>query len=147
MRYRALAAAGLLALGACGTGGAGGDVPGDTGDARPFAEISASETVQFVGTEPFWGGKVTGEILSYSTPSDPDGTTITVTRFAGRGGISWTGTFEGQRFALAVTPAECSDGMSDRTFPFVATLAVQGEQRSGCAWTEKQPFSESEPAP
>ena len=47
------------------------------------------------------------------------------------------------RFALAVTPGDCSDGMSDRTYPFVATLQVAGEQRNGCAWTERRPFTGS----
>ena len=35
----------------------------------------------------------------------------------------------------------CSDGMSDRSYPFTVTLMVMGEQREGCAWTDKQPFS------
>lgn len=106
-----------------------------------FAQIADDETVRFTGTEPFWGGQVTGPELTYSTPEVPDGTKIPVTRFAGNGGVSWSGTYSGARFALAVTPGECSDGMSDRTYPFVATLEVGGEQRSGCAWTEWRPFS------
>ena len=44
-------------------------------------------------------------------------------------------------FVLAVTPGKCSDGMSDRSYPFTVTLMVMGEQREGCAWTDKQPFS------
>ena len=35
----------------------------------------------------------------------------------------------------------CSDGMSDRTYPFAVTLQVRGEKREGCAWTDKQAFS------
>lgn len=120
------------------------DVTEDRDDARPFALIGEDETVRFTGTEPFWNGQVMGTALTYTTPEKMDGTDIAVTRFAGRGGVSWSGMYDGARFALAVTPGECSDGMSDRTYPFVATLEVAGEQRSGCAWTDRQPFDGSE---
>ena len=137
-----LSAALLLAsLAACQASTSNEDVPGDADDTAPFDLIGANETVRFTGTEPFWGGQVQGTALTYSTPENIDGSDIKVTRFAGRGGVSWSGTHAGARFALAVTPGQCSDGMSDRTYPFVATLEVQGEQRNGCAWTERQSFT------
>ncbi len=114
---------------------------GDAEYQAPFATIGEDETVRFTGTEPFWGGQVVGTALTYSTPENVDGTDIPVTRFAGRGGVSWTGVYEGARFVLAATPGKCSDGMSDRTYPYVVTLEVTGEQRSGCAWTDTQPFA------
>lgn len=132
---------GLLMLAACSGNSVSGNLPGDSDDSMPFAEIGAEEVVRFTGTEPFWGGQVSGSELTFSTPEIPDGTPISVERFAGRGGLSWTGTYEGKRFALAITPGECSDGMSDRTYPLVATLEVNGGQQSGCAWTDRQPFS------
>ena len=116
-------------------------VPGDTGDMNPYDGIRADETVQFTGTEPFWGGKVSGASLTYSTPETPDGTAIPVERFAGRGGVSWSGTWQGKPFHLAVSEGKCSDGMSDRTYPFTATLEVVGEQRQGCAWSARRGFS------
>lgn len=115
-------------------------VPGDTEQTRPYDGIGADETVRFTGTEPFWGGDVRGETLTYKTPDDPDGDAIAVARFAGRGGVSWSGAWQGRPFRLAVAEGQCSDGMSDRTYPFAATLAVAGEQRTGCAWTAKRPF-------
>ena len=118
-----------------------GSPPGDTSDMQPYDGIRADENVQFTGTEPFWGGSVSGQELTYSTPENPDGAPITVTRFAGRGGASWSGTFEGQPFRLAVTEGKCSDGMSDRSYPFTATLEVLGEQRQGCAWTMRRSFT------
>ncbi|MCT2559837.1 hypothetical protein N0B51_12705 [Tsuneonella sp. YG55] len=139
-RFASIAAA-LAALAISGCSSPTEGIPGDAADDAPFAAIGANETVRFTGTEPFWGGQVVGTALTYSTPEDPDGTDIVVTRFAGRGGLSWSGTYDGARFVLAVTPGECSDGMSDRTYPFVATLEVKGEQRSGCAWTETRSFT------
>ncbi len=130
-----------LALAGCRNEAAPEGMPGDAGDDTPFAAIAIDETVNFTGTEPFWGGRIVGTALTYSTPEMPDGTDIPVTRFAGRGGVSWSGMHDGARFALAVTPSQCSDGMSDRTYPFAATLEVKGEQRSGCAWTDRRSFT------
>jgi len=31
--------------------------------------------------------------------------------------------------------------MSDRTYPFTATLKIGDDTRNGCAWTEREPFS------
>ena len=136
--------AALLLLAACQSGDAspatGSGAPGDTGDNTPFSEISADAVLRFVGTEPFWGGSVVGETLLWSTPENSadnaDGEQIAVTRFAGRGGLNFSGTLGGQPFDMAVTPGECSDGMSDRTFPFNATVRIGAQQLNGCAWRE-----------
>ena len=121
--------------------GATASAPVNESEAEVFSRIAPDEIVRFTGTEPFWGGQVAFTTLTYSTPEDPDGTAIEVQRMAGRGGVSWSGQYEGAPFTLAVTPGKCSDGMSDRTYPYVATLQVQGEQRNGCAWTERDPFT------
>lgn len=136
-----LAAALALPLAACQPGpeGPNGTTRDTAGEA--FSAIGPEETVQFTGTEPFWGGKVAGSTLTYSTPENVDGMTITVERFAGNNGLGYSGTLEGQSFDMAITPGECSDGMSDRTYPFTVTLKIGEDQRSGCAWTEKTPFT------
>ena len=108
---------------------------------KAYSGIGENETVRFTGTEPFWGGEVSGETLTYTTPENIDGTQIAVERFAGRNGLSFSGTLDGADFVMAVTPGECSDGMSDRTYPFTVTLEVRGEQRQGCAWTDAQSFT------
>ena len=41
---------------------------------------------------------------------------------------------------MTVTPLSCSDGMSDRTYPFTVTLEIGEETRNGCGWTDRQPF-------
>ena len=162
IRPRALIAASLLslALAACDGGASApsgaigeptgesiaaaptpGAAPGDAGDSAAYSGIGAAETIHFTGTEPFWGGESAGGTLTYSTPENIDGTTIAVERFAGRGGLSLAGQLDGAPFDMAITPGDCSDGMSDRTYPFTATLQVRGEQRNGCAWTDAQSFT------
>lgn len=115
------------------------------GDAERTTEaynaIGVEETIRFTGTEPFWGGEVSGERLLYSTPENPDGTAIAVTRFAGNSGLGFSGMLTGARFDMTVTEGECSDGMSDRAYPLTVTLLVGEEQRSGCAWTDARPFT------
>jgi uncharacterized membrane protein len=108
---------------------------------RPYSGIAESETLHLTGTEPFWGGTATAAKVHYTTPETPDGIDISVERFAGRGGLSFNGELESKPFVLMVTPGKCSDGMSDRTYPFTLTLAVRGEQRRGCAWSDAQPFT------
>jgi uncharacterized membrane protein len=136
-----ISGAALLVLSACGTG----EVPqatgaqsalGDTEDTTPFSGIAEDAVLRFTGTEPFWGGVVADGRLTWTTPENIDGVTIAVTRFAGRAGLSFSGTLEGQGFDLAVTPGECSDGMSDRTYPFTATVKLGTQQLNGCAWRE-----------
>jgi uncharacterized membrane protein len=135
-RFCALLATLLLA--ACNADTEG--LPGGE-DRQPYAGIGAQERLRFTGTEPFWGGEVTGATLTYTTPEDQAGSAVSVERFAGRGGVSWSGTLDGAPFVLAAAEAPCSDGMSDRTYPFTMTLQVRGETRSGCGWTEARPFS------
>ena len=143
IRHAAPAAFACL-LAACHPGGGqagNAHVPGDTSSNEPFQEIALTEELRFTGTEPFWGGTVKGTVLTYSTPETPDGETLTVQRFAGRGGLSFSGHFHGAAFDMIVTQSKCSDGMSDRTYPFVVTLKVGEETRNGCAWSEQHPFT------
>ncbi len=136
MRKQALVAICVFLLAACGQGEGAGNVPGDASDTEAYSGIGEHDVVRFTGTEPFWGGQVAGTSLTYTTPENIDGETITVTRFAGRGGLSFSGNLDGRPLDLAITPGDCSDGMSDRTYPFVATLQLGSEQRNGCAWRE-----------
>jgi uncharacterized membrane protein len=145
---RAIAFAALTLLAACGGGGgtpAGAPSASPTivtaDDTASYSGIGVDEVVHFTGTEPFWGGQVSGRALTYSTPENQAGETVAVDRFAGRNGISFSGELGDMSFVMAVTPGTCSDGMSDRAYPFTVTLQVQGEMREGCAWTDKQPFT------
>jgi uncharacterized membrane protein len=112
-------------------------LPGDSADMQPYSGIAETEVLHLTGTEPFWGGSIANGTLTYSTPENIEGTAIAVTRFAGRGGVSFSGELEGAPLDLAITPGECSDGMSDRTYPLHATLQIGSEQRVGCAYRDE----------
>jgi uncharacterized membrane protein len=109
--------------------------------AAPFAGIGDTETIRFTGTEPFWSGEVANGRLTYATPENQAGETVPVRRFAGNNGLGFSGILGDRPLDMTITPGACSDGMSDRTYPYTATLQLGEEQRRGCAWTEREPPS------
>ena len=127
------------ALAAC-SGGAG-EAPGEV---AVFDGIADDEVINALGTEPFWSAEIIGNAMVYSTPENIEGRRIELTRFAGNGGLGFTGNFDGSALQLAVTPGECSDGMSDRTYPFTVTLKIDEALLAGCAYTDTQSFSGEE---
>ena len=93
--------------------------------------------VKAIGTEPFWGARVEGRCVTYSTPEDQAGTRIWTRFNPGPDGGVWVGAFQGKPFKLITRHRpNCSDGMSDRTYPQEAVLTVGGEERRGCAAPE-----------
>lgn len=93
-----------------------------------------ANAVRAIGTEPFWGARVEGRCVTYSTPEDQDGTRIW-TKFSGTADNGrWSGALDGRPFVMVTRPqADCSDGMSDNIYPIAVTLTVRGEERRGCA--------------
>ena len=163
IRIGALAAA-AVAVGACGDSvtvvqDSNEPAPGNLGPAVPPEPKTASSAtasrpgepaahpcrvdngrpvpanrLRAIGTEPFWGARIDGRCVTYSTPEDQTGTRIW-TRFSGTAerGV-WSGALDSQRFELRTSPdPRCSDGMSDTVYPIAVTLLVRGEERRGCA--------------
>ena len=93
--------------------------------------------VKAIGTEPFWGARIEGRCVTYSTPEDQAGTRIWARFNPGPDGGVWVGTFQGKPFKLITRlRPDCSDGMSDRVYPQEVMLTVGGEERRGCAAPE-----------
>ena len=110
-------------------------------EGKPFDAVAPQEAVTMLGTEPFWNLAVKGEEAVWTTPDTPGGTRFAVRRFAGNGGLGFSGELGGKPFTATLTPGQCSDGMSDRSFPFVATIALGGETLKGCGYTDSQRFT------
>lgn len=132
----------ILSLAACAR-------PSDevTPDTAPegFRGIGEGEVITFTGTEPFWGGTVRGDALTWRTPENTAdgndaGQSIAVDRFYGQGGIAFSGMLAGDTFDMMVTPGTCSDGMSDRSYPYTVTVRIAERQLEGCAYTDRQGF-------
>ncbi len=109
-----------------------------------YSGIAPEEVLTLVGTEPFWGAEIDGGDLRWTTPENIEGTAIEVTRFAGNNGLGFSGTLEGEVMQVAVTPGACSDGMSDRTYPFTATIEIGDRQLNGCGYSDVQSYTGEE---
>ncbi len=113
-------------------------------DTQPYAGIAKDETLTLLGTEPFWNIEISGSSADYSSPEMPDGTPFEVERFAGNNGLGYSGELSGRAMQIAITPGECSDGMSDRSYPFTATVTWGDDTLYGCGFTNNQRFTGDE---
>jgi uncharacterized membrane protein len=96
--------------------------------------VLSNGPLKVVGTEPFWGARIDGRCVTYSTPEDQGGSRIWTRYTPGPDGGSWVGAYRGQPFELKMRKVEsCSDGMSDTVYPAEALLKVSGEVLRGCA--------------
>lgn len=115
-----------------------------TDDAAPFDGIGPEEAIKLSGTEPFWAISIEQDVAAYTTPENLEGSVFEVARFAGNNGLGFTGKLDGADVTITVTPGECSDGMSDRTYPFTATVKLGEENLTGCGYTDVQGFTGDE---
>jgi len=134
MRLIALAVAPVVFLSACSQPET---LPAREPDAEPaamLAGVDLTKPVRALGTEPFWGVELTGTEIIYSGVDRPEqraprpraaiqGTTVTL---AGT-------TASGTAISVMLAATECSDGMSDRTYPLSAIVKVGDETLTGCA--------------
>lgn len=131
---------GTLGLAACS------DPPGEISrDTTPFEGVAQTASISALGTEPFWAVEIDpadgGHEAVFTTPEAMEGQAFAVTRFAGNNGLGFSGELAGEPFQLALTPGECSDGMSDRTYPYTATVLRGDTTLYGCAHTSDEPFT------
>lgn len=110
--------------------------------------VDLNQPVRLLGTEPFWGVDMTATEFAYSGVDRPEqraprpqtniqGTTVT-----------WTTTTEaGVPLVVTLMETECSDGMSDRTYPLVARVEVGTETLNGCAAQTSAIMSAGESGP
>ncbi|MDP5102891.1 MAG: hypothetical protein NWP98_03105 [Erythrobacter sp.] len=134
-RYLCLALAALLPA-ACTPATDAIDPEGEA-----FSAVAADEVITLTGTEPFWGFTIENGMANYANPQHPEGWDFPVVRFAGNNGLGFSGDWDGTAVTITLTPGQCSDGMSDRTFPYVATIALGEETLRGCGYTDRQPFT------
>jgi Predicted membrane protein len=114
-----------------------------------LAGVDLNEPVRLLGTEPFWSVDITETELVYTNP-EPDseqraarpepvlaGTTAT-----------WTSaTTAGVPLVITVIATDCSDGMSDRTYPLVAKVELGTQILNGCAAQTSAIMSSGESGP
>jgi len=108
--------------------------PAPTSTPAGLGGVDLTGGVSVLGTEPFWNVTFDGSEITYTGLDRP-------TQVAPRGeptlsgqAASWTAqTDAGNALVVTLTVEECSDGMSDRTYPLSAEVVIAGETLHGCA--------------
>lgn len=135
MRFALLlsAASAAVALTACSQPEAD-KTPAAPAQPRTLAGVDLDQPLRVLGTEPFWTVEITPTGLTYSGVDRPEqkaanpGPTL-------QGTVAvWTTATEAQTpLVVTLMATDCSDGMSDRTYPLTAKVEIGGESLTGCA--------------
>ena len=106
--------------------------PGYPAPNYPAPNYPTGETTyRAIGTEPFWDLEIGRELIftdrgNNVSVSDPAPAPIN--------GVAGE-TYRTQRLEVNIVHRQCSDGMSDRSYPLTAMVEISGEMLMGCAAT------------
>lgn len=103
-------------------------------EARTLAGVDLDQPLRVLGTEPFWAVEITPAGLTYSGVDRPEQKAANPGP-ALQGTVAvWTTETEAKApLVVTLTATDCSDGMSDRTYPLTAKVEIGGESLTGCA--------------
>ncbi|MCR5874094.1 hypothetical protein LRS10_07905 [Phenylobacterium sp. J426] len=130
----------LLLLAACQPQAPGGeaapppaDAPGAALPAAPAA-TDFGEDIVAIGPEPFWSLTLRGTDLDLIRPDHPNVKLTAPGAEISPGQGVWKATAaDGSAMTVTLRVGDCSDGMSDRTYPMSAEIEFAGRTLHGCA--------------
>lgn len=99
----------------------------------PASVTDFARPINALGNEPFWALKIRPEGLTFSAPDREDleapnaGPTIAGVQ------ADWIADAKGQPIKATLRAQVCQDGMSGFSYPFTATVEVDGKTLTGCA--------------
>lgn len=138
MRAFALTALAALSLAACSPPAEAPKAP-EPAPAEPapvLGGVDLSQPLRAIGTEPFWAVELTGAEMVYSGVDRPEQRAPQGDPVVRGTMATWESTTgAGNPLKVTLTATDCSDGMSDRTYPLTAMVEVGGELLMGCAAT------------
>ena len=110
--------------------------------------VDLARPVRALGTEPFWSVELTGTEIVY-TAAEPSGQRAPQPNPVVQG---TTATYEaetadGTDLRVTLIATECSDGMSDRTYPLTAMVKIGDLDLTGCAASAAAVMSTGESGP
>ena len=98
------------------------------------ASMIAAMPLRALGTEPFWALDIESSQVRFRTPDDTAGVVFPApTRTLAGDTVRWSTQRDTLRIEARVWPGTCSDGMSDRQYPYTASVMFTGTIYSGCA--------------
>ena len=149
MRLLVLAALSSLALVSCSPSG-DAEIEASKVAAPPptLAGVDLSQPVRALGTEPFWSLELNGTDMIYTSP-EPGELRAPQPAAVVQGTVAMfeAATADGQPMNVTLTATECSDGMSDRTYPLTALVEMGERTLTGCAASTEAIMSAGESGP
>lgn len=101
-----------------------------------LAGVDLTQPMRAIGTEPFWAVELTGSEMVYSGADRPEQRAPqTPPVMQGTMAVWESTTGAGNPLKVTLTATDCSDGMSNRTYPLTAMVEISGERLMGCAAT------------
>lgn len=98
--------------------------------------VDLTRPLRAIGTEPFWAVELTGTEMVYSGADRPEQRAPqNPPVLQGTMAIWESTTGAGNPLKVTLTATDCSDGMSNRTYPLTAMVEIGGELLMGCAAT------------
>jgi uncharacterized membrane protein len=129
-----LPTAAVLAVAACSEPTPVPEAPPASVPSAVLGGVHLDQPVRVLGTEPFWGVDITPAGLSYSGVDRPEQTAPNPGPMVQGTTATWTATTSaGAPLEILLIATECSDGMSDRTYPLTARVEIGDETLNGCA--------------
>ena len=134
MSAAALSLAVSLALAACSQPGDKAPEAAAAAEPRALAGVDLDQPVRVMGVEPFWAVEIKPDGLIYSGVDRAEQKAANAGPTLQGNLASWTARTEaGNDLVVTLTATDCSDGMSDRTYPLTAKVEIGGETLTGCA--------------
>jgi len=101
------------------------------GSASPPTHVFPAQ-LKLTGTEPFWSIAIVDDQLTYSRLGQSERRTARISRSEGEGRLVLNGDLAGTAISVVIAPGDCSDGMSDRTYPYSVKVRYGDEMLEGC---------------
>ncbi|MFN3859667.1 MAG: COG3650 family protein [Caulobacter sp.] len=143
---------GAALLSACAPEAPGGGEalpPADAPPEAPAPEMPAAapfdQPFALMGTEPFWRLDIVGQTATLTRPDHPDLTAANAGLATVADGAVWTAQAGDVSVIATIKAGQCSDGMSDRVYPYTAEVRLGAETLKGCA-ISKADFDKLPPA-
>lgn len=96
--------------------------------------VDLGQPLRAIGTEPFWAVEIRPDALVYSGLDRPEQRASNPEPvIQGTTAVYATATGAGTTLVVTLIDTDCSDGMSDRTYPLAARVEIGEETLNGCA--------------
>ena len=146
--FPTFAALAALALAACSPAGEPDQPDAPPEPAPVLGGVDLAKPVRALGTEPFWSVELTGTEMVYTTPEPPEQRAPQPNPVVQGTTATWEAeTADGTALSVTLVATECSDGMSDRTYPLTAMVKVGELELTGCAASSAAVMSTGESGP